>query len=783
MENSSIRYCKNFSTYDDFENYKKVLTLVDEGNVMEEGPKVETPDHCKLQFKEHQKRIIYEMMQKEDEKQRVSKKLNLFVISDKVGSGKSMNVLGLISHKPRVDDWVGNIIKYKPDNAYDFIGYEINKEESVFLRTNLIVVPHSIYYQWIEYIGFFPNLTYCGIEKKLHIDNLNIDDLKEGKYDIILIKSTKYNGFMDKIYESCALHTETVYKDCHSSSKVTELDNNIYDTRCKMKNIANGIGRRDPTIDYKSDVANLIEALVGIQEFDMDNVKDLWKETIIDRVVSVRGPIFDRVFFDEANSINLPNCRTAYAKYNWFITSSLYDLFFPKGSKQYRYHISGLPDNVKGIYNHGFIRNTFSINQVMNNYRFLQDIYLKNNDQFIKNSFSLDAPIKNYIMCFTPIHIKLLDKVALPNIIDALNANDMTTAMSLVNGNIKSDKDISRLVLSTLSDNVRELDEKIKLKKLDLIDIEGKIKEEKDILKVEKEAFDEFMLGKTLEEELDEIIEVVGLPPESVDFDSLNEKYKELKSNYSVQKKILETQNSKKYTIKTAIKKNTERLLAAKNKHDSLKERIDNVANENCPICLEKAEKPTLVPCCKQVYCFECLMYCLNASNNQCALCRTPCSFNECIVVDNNYEKAEGKGKDKEKEDKLLTKIEKILDLVKDCKGKTNKRFLIFSSYENSFSEIESALTKNEINYSLLKGSTGRIKNIINDYTEGKVNILLLNAKFFGSGLNLQMTSDIVMYHRMDNELEKQIIGRGQRLGRVGALRVHYLCHENEIRT
>ena len=110
-----------------------------------------------------------------------------------------------------------------------------------------------------------------------------------------------------------------------------------------------------------------------------------------------------------------------------------------------------------------------------------------------------------------------------------------------------------------------------------------------------------------------------------------------------------------------------------------------------------------------------------------------------------------------------------------------DKRFLIFSKYDNSFQEIVGYLEKNEIPYHMLKGSTGRIQNIIKEYADNKVKILLLNAKFFGAGLNLQMTSDIIMYHRMDKELEKQIIGRGQRIGRKGALRVHYLCHDNEV--
>ena len=128
MEESSIKYCNTFNQYDNLENYAKVLRRIQKGNINNIGGKVKTPDKCKIQLKEHQKRIIFEMLMKEKEKYRVSKKINLFVISDKVGSGKSINVLGLISHKPCVNNYVGNVIKYKPDNNFDFIGYEINRK-------------------------------------------------------------------------------------------------------------------------------------------------------------------------------------------------------------------------------------------------------------------------------------------------------------------------------------------------------------------------------------------------------------------------------------------------------------------------------------------------------------------------------------------------------------------------------------------------------------------------------------------------------------------------------
>ena len=42
------------------------------------------------------------------------------------------------------------------------------------------------------------------------------------------------------------------------------------------------------------------------------------------------------------------------------------------------------------------------------------------------------------------------------------------------------------------------------------------------------------------------------------------------------------------------------------------------------------------------------------------------------------------------------------------------------------------------------------------------------------------LLDDILVYHRMSKDLEKQVIGRAQRLGRTVPLNITYLCHENE---
>ena len=69
---------------------------------------------------------------------------------------------------------------------------------------------------------------------------------------------------------------------------------------------------------------------------------------------------------------------------------------------------------------------------------------------------------------------------------------------------------------------------------------------------------------------------------------------------------------------------------------------------------------------------------------------------------------------------------------------------------------------------------------MLTDFENGSTKVIMLNATNFGAGMNLQMATDVVIYHRFTSEMEEQVIGRAQRLGRTTPLNVHYLIHANE---
>jgi hypothetical protein len=72
------------------------------------------------------------------------------------------------------------------------------------------------------------------------------------------------------------------------------------------------------------------------------------------------------------------------------------------------------------------------------------------------------------------------------------------------------------------------------------------------------------------------------------------------------------------------------------------------------------------------------------------------------------------------------------------------------------------------------------IDTAVSEYKIGNAKILLSNSKLFGCGMNFENSTDIIFVHKMDKEMEEQVIGRAQRMGRKTVLNILYLEYENE---
>jgi hypothetical protein len=201
------------------------------------------------------------------------------------------------------------------------------------------------------------------------------------------------------------------------------------------------------------------------------------------------------------------------------------------------------------------------------------------------------------------------------------------------------------------------------------------------------------------------------------------------------------------------------------NKLLTIENRFESMISGNCNICFEKLSNPIMEPSCNNLFCGRCILTWLQTKQN-CPLCRQNIVVNQLIYMDEN------KSIESKSENHKLTKQEMIVKIIKE---KPDSKFIIFSSYDQTFDQIHLALADNNINFKLLKGSVQQIQRTINDYKSGDLQVLFLNSKFNGSGINLQETTDIILYHDMSEATKTQLIGRANRIGRTSPLHVHQL--------
>lgn len=251
---------------------------------------------------------------------------------------------------------------------------------------------------------------------------------------------------------------------------------------------------------------------------------------------------------------------------------------------------------------------------------------------------------------------------------------------------------------------------------------------------------------------------------------NLNNKKIELQAKQQMTYSNIQLKEQAIKKIKDDIKKLEEQI-------EQIKKRL--LDTESCPICYDTIKNRVIVKCCNNPYCYECIMMSINHKPN-CPLCRKKICKDDIIVLDNK-DKEENVNLEIKDEDCKRSKIDNLKKYLDEVYKLGNRKILIFSEYDNSFKDITNYLEEKNYKYSNLKGSTGRITNIIEKYKGDELDILLLNSRYFGSGLNLENTTDIFMFHKMNESIENQVIGRAQRPGRTNVLNVYRLLYQNEL--
>lgn len=129
------------------------------------------------------------------------------------------------------------------------------------------------------------------------------------------------------------------------------------------------------------------------------------------------------------------------------------------------------------------------------------------------------------------------------------------------------------------------------------------------------------------------------------------------------------------------------------------------------------------------------------------------------------------------KHNKARVLTELLAELIAD----KDKHVIVFSLHNGAFLAAQNFLDKMGVNWKDLDGgNVASIDAAVSDFVTGRAQVLFIASAQLGVGLDLQVTTDIIFCHAVSESIQRQVVGRAQRLGRIGTLTVHHLVHQNE---
>lgn len=116
----------------------------------------------------------------------------------------------------------------------------------------------------------------------------------------------------------------------------------------------------------------------------------------------------------------------------------------------------------------------------------------------------------------------------------------------------------------------------------------------------------------------------------------------------------------------------------------------------------------------------------------------------------------------------------------------SEKKVLIYANFRETLMNLEERLTKHNISFMKLHGTSRQISDIRERFNKPNsdpesISVLLINGAKYCAGLNLQAATDLIFTHKvMDANVESQVGGRAARFGRKYNLNIHYVLYQNE---
>ena len=246
------------------------------------------------------------------------------------------------------------------------------------------------------------------------------------------------------------------------------------------------------------------------------------------------------------------------------------------------------------------------------------------------------------------------------------------------------------------------------------------------------------------------------------------------RQEYHMLKKTYETQMSESKYLFTILEK---------------MKQPDIIDEENCSICMDCLDNPTLTAC-GHLFCYDCLKMCLG-DKKRCPMCKTDLTGKDLLVM--NLKKDVAKEETNPLIQKYGSKLGKLVSIIRHLVAQEESRVIVFSQWDDMLSLVGKTLAGNGIENCFVKGNVWSRNSAIRKFKAGKNNegsdnkVIMLSLKNAASGTNLTEATHIFFVEPINaskeecRAIEGQAIARACRVGQKQKIMLMRILIEKSI--
>ncbi len=194
------------------------------------------------------------------------------------------------------------------------------------------------------------------------------------------------------------------------------------------------------------------------------------------------------------------------------------------------------------------------------------------------------------------------------------------------------------------------------------------------------------------------------------------------------------------------------------------------IKDNECLICLEACEYPTIVNCCFNTYCGKCILKNMMLNPPKCPTCRETVLLPNmtCLTTLTSQDRMSSK-----------SKIEVCMDLFRK---NPHGRFMIYSSFENIFFQMFEEMDRLGVKAERIEDNLFSLIKVLRNFKQGTTQVLFLSDVKLIRGLSFSSISHLIFFHELpSSELKEILIHSAQRLTRKVPLEILHLNSEIQV--